>query len=75
MKAIAACIIFGLLLAAVGLLFSGHTFWLLPVGILAGGIFQRLLIWLFIDPDYEKRRRHLAINSANAAEDQNSPSM
>jgi len=75
MKAIAACIIFGLLVTAIGLLFSGHVFWLLPIAILAGGSFQRLFVWLFIDPDDEKRRRHLITSSANATGDQNNPSI
>lgn len=49
MKAIAACILFGLLLAAIALLSTGHVLWLIPIGILLSGSLERLFIWLFVD--------------------------
>ncbi|GAA3085501.1 hypothetical protein GCM10010520_35050 [Rhizobium viscosum] len=75
MKAIAACIIFGLLLAAIGLLFTGHVLWLIPIGILLSGSLERLFIWLFIDPEFGKRQAHRLIRGVKAARDQNNPSI
>jgi len=75
MKAIAACILFGLLLAAIALLSSGHVLWLIPMGILLSGSLERLFIWLCVDPEFGKRRRRLLIRSARAARDQNNPSI
>lgn len=75
MKAIAACIILGLLLAAITLLFSGHILWLIPIGILLSGSLERLFIWLFIDPEFGNRQRHRLIRGEKAAPDQNNPSI
>lgn len=67
MKAIAACIIFGLLLAAIALLFTGYVFWLIPLGILLSGSLERLFIWLFIDPEFGKREPYRPIRGVKAA--------
>ncbi|WP_442088789.1 hypothetical protein [Rhizobium acaciae] len=40
--------------------FTGELHWLFAIGMLFIGTLQSLFIWLFIDPDFEKRRqRHL----------------
>jgi Na+-translocating ferredoxin:NAD+ oxidoreductase RnfD subunit len=75
MKAIAACIVLGLILAAIALLFTGHILWLIPIGILLSGSLESLFIWLFIDPEFGSRQHHRPIRGVKAARDQNSPSI
>jgi hypothetical protein len=36
---------------------------------------EKLFIWLFIDPDFEKRQRRLAERPVQRSQDQNNPSI
>ena len=53
---IIASMISVLLIVALGFIFTGELHWLPAIGMLFLGALQSLFIWLFIDPDFEKRR-------------------
>lgn len=73
---IIANIIAALLVVAVGFIFTGELHWLFAIGMLLLGTLQSLFIWLFIDPDFEKRRqRHLVERFGKPSPDQNNPSI
>ncbi|MBB4291118.1 hypothetical protein GGE16_003177 [Rhizobium leguminosarum] len=73
---IIANIIAVLLIVAVGFIFTGQLRWLFVIGMLFLGTLQSLFIWLFIDPDFEKRRqRHLVERFGKPSPDQNNPSI
>ena len=73
MKTIAAYLAIAAVMAVLIAIFTGHTLWLLPISILLTGSLQKLFIWLFIDPDFEKRQRDRLI--PKAVQDQNNPSI
>ncbi|PDS76451.1 hypothetical protein [Rhizobium sp. L43] len=65
-----------LLIVAVGYIFTGELHWHFAIGMLLLGTLQGLFIWLFIDPDFEKRReRRLVERFGKPSADQNSPSI
>ncbi|MBX4955429.1 hypothetical protein HJB51_08140 [Rhizobium lentis] len=73
---IIANIIAVLLAVAVGFIFTGELHWLFAVGMLLLGALQSLFIWLFVDPDFEKRReRRLGERFGKPFPDQNNPSI
>ncbi|WP_245294403.1 hypothetical protein [Rhizobium aegyptiacum] len=73
---IIANVIAVLLIVAVGFIFTGELHWLFAIGALLLGALQSLFIWLFIDPDFEKRRqRHLVERFGKPSPHQNNPSM
>ncbi|WHO74734.1 hypothetical protein [Rhizobium sp. BT03] len=73
---IIANVILVFLIVAVGFIFTGELHWLLAIGTLFLGALQSLFIWLFIDPDFEKRReRRLLERFGKPSPDQNKPSI
>ncbi|WP_049736150.1 hypothetical protein [Rhizobium ecuadorense] len=73
---IIANVILVLLIVAVGFIFTGELHWLPAIGTLFLGAMQSLFIWLFIDPDFEKRReRRLVERFGKPSPDQNKPSI
>ncbi|OWV90440.1 hypothetical protein ATY75_14615 [Rhizobium sp. N122] len=65
-----------LLIVAVGFIFTGELHWGFAIGMLFLGAPQSLFIWLFIDPDFEKRReRRLLERFGKPSPAQNKPSM
>ncbi|TBZ10353.1 hypothetical protein [Rhizobium leguminosarum] len=76
MKTIAGYLILYLLSLAILYFFTGELHWFLPIGMLFIGTLQSLFIWLFIDPDFEKRRqRQLVERFGKPSPDQNNPSI
>ncbi|MBX5159939.1 MULTISPECIES: hypothetical protein [unclassified Rhizobium] len=73
---IIANVILVLLIVAIGFIFTGELHWLFAIGMLFVGALQSLFIWLFIDPDLEKRReRRLLERFGKPSPDQNNPSI
>ncbi|MBX4859420.1 hypothetical protein G9X64_35885 [Rhizobium sophorae] len=73
---IIANIIAVLLIVAVGFIFTGELHWLFAIAMLLLGTLQSLFIWLFIDPDFEKRRQHRLVERfGKPSPDQNNPSI
>ncbi|NNU65253.1 MULTISPECIES: hypothetical protein [Rhizobium] len=69
-------VILVLLVAAIGFIFTGELHWLFAIGMLFIGTLQSLFIWLFIDPDFEKRRQqHLVERFGKPSPAQNNPSI
>ncbi|WP_425348754.1 hypothetical protein [Rhizobium aethiopicum] len=69
---IIANVIAALLIVVVGFIFTGELHRLFAIGALLLGTLQRLFIWLFIDPDFEK---HLVERFGKPSPHQNNPSM
>jgi hypothetical protein len=69
-------VILVLLIVAIGFIFTSELHWLFAIGTLFLGTLQSLFIWLFIDPDFEKRwQRHLVERFGKPSPDQNNPSI
>ncbi|MHC2574807.1 hypothetical protein [Rhizobium leguminosarum] len=62
---IIAYLIAALFFVAIGSV-TGELPWFLVIGMLFSAPLEKLFIWLFIDPDFEKRPRRLAERPASA---------
>ncbi|MGR9296667.1 hypothetical protein ACU8L5_15375 [Rhizobium leguminosarum] len=71
---IIAYVIAALFFVAIGSV-TGELPWFLVIGMLFSAPLERLFIWLFIDPDFEKRQRRLAERPVQRSQDQNNPSI
>ncbi|EJC80549.1 hypothetical protein Rleg4DRAFT_2180 [Rhizobium leguminosarum bv. trifolii WSM2297] len=74
MKTIAGSLIAYLFFLGIGYVFTGELYWFACLGVFSFGL-ERLFIWLFVDPDYGKRRDRPTGHPGKLSPDQNSPSI
>ncbi|AHG46354.1 hypothetical protein RLEG12_25310 [Rhizobium leguminosarum bv. trifolii CB782] len=74
MKTIAGYLIVYLFFLGIGYLVTGEPYWFACLAVFLFGL-ERLFIWLFVDPDYGKRRDRVTRHSGKLSPDQNNPSI
>lgn len=76
MKTIAACLAIYIVLLGLGFVLTGELYWVTCIALMLGCSLEKLFIWLFIDPDFEKRQKlHLIERFGKPQPGQNNPSI